>query len=148
MLSQVKCARGRLAAVRTQVLSSSPAEVEQCIPALQDAIACLQGLKPGHDASLLRNSRHNARWRDRFLFPFGPRHAAVPLLTELRGLQFEIGVVSRLAKRSEAFYEGWAQVLAAMAAGYTASTYTGLTYTETGNPAAPPAASGSLSVRG
>jgi hypothetical protein len=99
-----------LAAVRAQVLASSPEEVERCIPVLNEAIACLQGLEPGHDASLL---------------------------AELRSLMFEIGVVSRLVQRGAEFYQDWAKVLAATAAGYTA----------TGDPA-PLAAPGALSVKG
>jgi hypothetical protein len=110
MLSQVKRARGHLAAVRAQVLSSSPEEVEQCIPELNEAIACLQGMEPGRDASLL---------------------------AELRGLKFEIGVISRLVARSAEFYQGWAKVLAAVAAGYTV----------TGDPA-PLTAPGAISVKG
>jgi hypothetical protein len=31
---------------------------------------------------LLRNQRHNARWREQFLDRFGPHHAAVSLLTK------------------------------------------------------------------
>ena len=92
MLAEVKSARGHLAAVRAQVLSSSPEEVEQCIPVLHEAIACLRAVEPRAD-----------------------------LAKELNALRFEIGVVGRLVERSAAFYHGWAKTLAAAAAGYTAT---------------------------
>ncbi|MSV35106.1 MAG: hypothetical protein EXQ47_05840 [Bryobacterales bacterium] len=121
MLTQVKRARGRLAAVRTQVLSSSPEEVEQCIPALEEAIACLRASEPTPDLQA---------------------ELKPALKKELIALRFELGVIRRLVQRSAEFYQGWAKVLAATAAGYTA-----MSYTATGDPV-PLAAPGSLSVKG
>ncbi len=92
MLSQIKRARGHLAAVRAQMLSTSPEEVEQCIPALHEAIACLRAVEPRQE-----------------------------LAGELRALHFELGVVSRLAQHGAEFYQNWAQVLASAATGYTAA---------------------------
>lgn len=113
MLSQVKRARGHLAAVRAQVISSSPEEVERCIPELHDAIACLRAVEPTPE-----------------------------LAGELGALQFELGIVKRLVQRGADFYQDWAKVLAATAAGYTAASYTAA-----GDPA-PLSAPGSVSVKG
>lgn len=123
MLSQVKRARGHLAAVRAQVLASSPEEVERCIPALHEAIACLREIEPAPDLPT-------------------PGLPTSDLRGELNALRFELGVVQRLIQRGAEFYQGWANTLAATAMGYTAGSYTA------GGAPAPLSAPGSLSVKG
>ena len=118
MLSPIQRARGHLAVVRAQVLSSSPENVERCVPVLHEAIACVRAVEPKPE-----------------------------LAGELSALHFELGVVSRLAQCGAEFYQGWGKALAATAAGCTGAGNTALSYSATGDPA-PLSAPGSLSVKG
>jgi hypothetical protein len=95
MLSQVKRARGHLAAVRTLLRSPSAEDVNRCIPLLHEAIACLGASEPTPE-----------------------------LARELSALRFEVGVVRRLIERGAEFYQGWAKWMAAAAAGQAAMSYT------------------------
>jgi hypothetical protein len=103
-LSKLREARARLGEVRRVLSSAStPEEIGDCAPLLEEAILALQAIP-----SLLG----------------GPNHAVeneAELAREFAALQFELGVVRRLIEGGMNFYQGWARVLAAVLTGYTPS---------------------------
>ena len=101
MLSRVQEARRHVDALRNALLSPTPGPVEQSLPNLEEAGACLRRLHAELDAV-----------------------PAVPQLQrrlsqELRALRLELSLVQRLAAEGARFHEGWARLLGAFASGYT-----------------------------
>ncbi len=121
MHSNLKTARTHIERLRGALLSPSPDEIEQCLPGLVEAAACLglvqQKLKLGEVEGL---------------------GAADPELgRELKALKNDLTAVRRLIEHGASFYQGWAKLLGSATAGYT----------PTGD-AAPISFTGSLSIRG
>ena len=108
MPSRTHNARRQVEALRLALLTPSPEEVWLCLPGLEEAVRCLTATEQES-----------------------------PNTAELRALKSDLRIVTRLIEHGAALHQGWARLLGAVTAGYTA----------TGD-AAPVAAFGSLSIVG
>jgi hypothetical protein len=117
MQSNIRDARRHIEALRAALLLPSPDPIEQCLPALEEAVRNLISVEQE-----LRDAQSPGR---------------PELRAELKSLETEMRIVKGLIANGAAFYQGWAKMLGAAAAGYTSA----------GQPAAlqPP---GSISLRG
>ena len=110
-LSQLRQARARLSDVRRVLAAAStPEEIRDCAPLLEEAILALQAIPSRADGFLLSSS-----------VPDHADETSGELAREFEALQFELGVVRRLIEGGADFYRGWARILAAVLTGYTPS---------------------------
>jgi hypothetical protein len=91
MHSDIRKAHERVAALRDVLFTGGPAEIEQCLPGLEEAAAVLRGLEP---ASSIR--------------------------ADLELLRNELTRAAGLIEHGEQLWRGWAGILGS-AAGYTAA---------------------------
>lgn len=101
MLTRVPDARRLVDAVHSALLSPTPEPIEQSLPALDAAIACLHGVQEELDGAPL-----NVQLRKK-------------IRQELRALGVELSLILSLAAEGARFHEGWARLLGAFAGGYT-----------------------------
>jgi hypothetical protein len=97
MRSNLKLARIHVDRLRSALLRPSPEKIEQCLPELAEAVACLGMIQ--HSLSV---------------------EAADPELgRELKRLKTDLNAVRRLIEYGMEFYRGWAKLLGSATAGYT-----------------------------
>jgi hypothetical protein len=118
MLARIQSTRRHMDALRIALLSPSPEEIVNCLPALEEAVSSLHQL----EKELLDNNNPQAR---------------LEIRVALQALQNDLQIARRLIEHGAALYRGWANLLAAAAGGYVA----------TGAPA-PLAAVGTVSLEG
>jgi hypothetical protein len=102
MRLRIRNARTRVLRLREALLSPDPAEIGLCLEGLQEAVRDLQGLE--------------AEWQ---VLPAG-EPAAEQARLELEALRRDLCAATRLIECGAAFHLGWARLLGAAAAGYTA----------------------------
>lgn len=100
MRSNLSTAQSHVQALRRALLSSSPEEIEQCLPLLSEAAGCLTTIQ-----------RELALQPDQ-----DPGFAG-----ELKTLKQELRVVTKLIEHGAAFWQGWARLFGAATGGYTPS---------------------------
>lgn len=118
MLARIQSIRRRLDALRIALLSPSPEEIVNCLPALEEAVPSCQQL----ELELPDDSDPLARLEIRIA---------------LHALQSDLQIAGRLIEHGAALHQGWAMLLAAAVGGYVA----------TGAPA-PLTAAGTVSLEG
>jgi hypothetical protein len=102
MLARFESIRRRLQALRMALLSPSPEEIVNCMPALEQAIPS----GPELELELPDDRDPQARLEIRIA---------------LHALQSDLQIARRLIERSAALHQGWATLLAAAVGGYVAS---------------------------
>src|SRR5271156_6097409 len=101
---QIRCARSRVTALRSALLSpsQSPAELMDCVPGLSKAATCLSAIEQRLKAQ-----------------PAAAKVVSIHHVRGLKSLQAELRAVQKLIEHGSAFHRGWARLLGAAAAGYT-----------------------------
>jgi len=114
--------------LRGALLNPSREDLEQCLPALEEAVRCLVSIERKLRDQAAESAQHS----------LGPTTTgATGLRTGLEALKNELRIVSRLIANGAAFCENWAKFLGGAEAGYVS----------TGQPASL-TAGGSVSFRG
>lgn len=108
MLQRLIRARRHVDALRCALQSSSPDDLEHCLPALEEAVACLgvveEKLKGIAKQELGVSTQHLEQLRQ-----------------EATALQQSLEVARRVLQQTSAFVNGWMDVLGMTAASYTAT---------------------------
>ena len=123
LAEDVQRARRHVDALRVALQSTSPEDLARCIPELEEAVACLQGIEHS-----LRGP--SAKVQPAIEPPAGPAKAGranqewepkLPMAQQLHSLNRELEIAQRLVIHGTAFCDGWARMLGSAAGGYGAS---------------------------
>jgi hypothetical protein len=97
MRSKLSLARIQVDRLRSVLLTPSPEKIEQCLPGLAEALACLGEVQRS----------------------LGVEAADPELGRELKVLKNDLNAVRKLIEHGAEFYQGWAKLLGSATSGYT-----------------------------
>lgn len=106
VMERIQQVRSSVDALRVALESPEQAEMDACIPRLEEAVACLQAAER---ALVARAGENAAAW------------GRPEMGLELRSLSQELEVARRLVIYGAAFCESWGRMLGVAAGGYVAS---------------------------
>ena len=95
MRSNLNTARRNVEQLRNALVSPSPQDIEQCLPGLVEAAACLGIIQQN----------------------LGAGEADPELGRELKALKNDLTAVNKLIEHGATFYQGWARLLGSATAG-------------------------------
>ena len=128
VLEDVQRARRHVDALRLALQSPSPEELERYLPALEEAVACLQGIEQSLSSksgnSMSANSAKPAAGDlagDLDESESADHGLQRPMLQQLHALNNELEIAQRLVIHGTAFCDTWARMLGGAAGGYVAS---------------------------
>jgi hypothetical protein len=130
VLERIRRARQQAGVVRRALQSASRDEINGCIPALEEAMACLRSVE--RELRQVRGTTAVPQGQiDSWQSPIphasilqtdgvGGHREQIPLLcAELEALRKELDIARRLVAQGSAFYAAWARVLGSATWGYT-----------------------------
>jgi len=119
IVERLSKARRHIDALRSALLSSSPDELERCLPALEEAAGLLRAAEQEIRSSVnLDTNEIDTNAMDTSAMNTNVVEA---IRIEASALKDSLAVARRVIAQGSAFYEGWLRALGVAAGGYTAA---------------------------